>query len=250
MNEPKPQEFIVIHRQEETPSKKSVIDVFEKYARILSLIAIPLVLGIVGYWVQKSLGDKNLNREYVELAVGILTEEEKEIPDEIRTWAVDMLNENSPTKFDKQTIERLKTGEISLQSILKDISLNGCANGGFSISPDGQNLVTGHEDGSIKLWGATTGKLLINFNIHEDAVTGLTFSPDGKYILSGSLDGTAKLSDIQDGVLLMSLQGHTAGVIGVSFSPDGRGITTRSLDNTIKTWSIDGKILQSIKLKN
>lgn len=250
MDEPRPKEFIVIHREEDKPSKKYGLDTLEKYARILSLIAIPLVLGIIGYWVQKNLGDKNLNREYVELAVGILTEEEKEVPNEIRSWAVDMLNENSPTKFEKETLERLKTGEISLQSVLKDMALTGCANGGFALSPDGMSLVTGHQDGSIKIWEATSGELLVSFNMHTDAITSLVISPDGSFILSGSLDKTAKLSRIVDGQLLMSLQGHTDGVIGVSFSPDQRNVTTRSLDNTIITWDLTGRQIQRLDLKN
>jgi hypothetical protein len=46
----------------------------ETIAKILSLIAIPIVLAIVGWLVQSSLSDRSASQEYVKLSVSILKE--------------------------------------------------------------------------------------------------------------------------------------------------------------------------------
>jgi len=65
----------------------------EKVARILSLIAIPVVLAVVGWLIQNRLTEQNLSQEYVKLAVSILEKPKaSESPAGLRDWAVDLLS--------------------------------------------------------------------------------------------------------------------------------------------------------------
>jgi hypothetical protein len=65
--------------------------------------------------LQRLLQKQSISRDYVQLAVTILSSSEpSRVPPAIRSWAVDLLNQNSPIKLDIQTVEHLKSGDIAL----------------------------------------------------------------------------------------------------------------------------------------
>jgi WD40 repeat protein len=57
-----------------------------------------------------------------------------------------------------------------------------------SFSPDNKTLATGHEDGIIRLWDATTAKLIGQFHTHRGAVQSLAFRPDGQHLAAAQGD--------------------------------------------------------------
>src|SRR5207249_5874039 len=65
-------------------------DLAERITRILSLLAIPVVIAIVGGLIQSSVARRTVSQQYVQVAVSILTSKEKLEPD-LRGWAVDWL---------------------------------------------------------------------------------------------------------------------------------------------------------------
>lgn len=109
---PTPQEIVVVHRSEHRPSGRW--DALEQAAKILSFVAIPVVLAIVGWRVQDSLNRRSVSQEYVSLAVSILKEADGKVDPSLRSWAVDLLNENSPTKFSAQVSRQLREGTLRL----------------------------------------------------------------------------------------------------------------------------------------
>ena len=53
---------------------------WERTARIASLVAIPVVLAIIGAIIQETLSRSTVSRDYVQLAVSVLTADKKTLP--------------------------------------------------------------------------------------------------------------------------------------------------------------------------
>jgi WD40 repeat protein len=105
-----------------------------------------------------------------------------------------------------------------------------------AFSPDGQLIVSGAGDGSVRVWDALSGQQRACLQGHTNPVTSVAFSPDGQLIVSGSLDQTVRVWDAVGGYQRACLQGHTDWVIGVAFSPDGQLIVSGSYDQMVRVW--------------
>jgi WD40 repeat protein len=59
-------------------------------------------------------------------------------------------------------------------------------------SPDGTLVATASEDGTARIWDASTGRPLHTLFGHEGSVTGVAFSPDGTTVATSGVDGTVR----------------------------------------------------------
>ena len=65
-------------------------------------------------------------------------------------------------------------------------------------SPDARHILTGCQDGTARIWDATTGTNTLTLT-HTDWVRAVAWSPDGTQILTGCQDGTARIWDATTG---------------------------------------------------
>jgi WD40 repeat protein/diadenosine tetraphosphatase ApaH/serine/threonine PP2A family protein phosphatase len=108
-------------------------------------------------------------------------------------------------------------------------------------SPDGKSIVSGGEDGTVRLW-TLEGQLVGQpFRGHEGGVSSVGFSPDGKRIVSGGGDETVRLWTPEGKPIGQPFRGHEGGVSSVGFSPDGKSIVSGSYEGPVRLWTLEGK---------
>jgi len=108
-----------------------------------------------------------------------------------------------------------------------------------AFSPDGKNLVSGSDDGTIKVWTMDRGTLHRSLEGHEYAVRSMALSPDGNRLVSGSVDGFIKVWDLASGVSVHTIDGHYGAVESLVFSPDGQRFASAGGDRQIKMWQTE-----------
>jgi WD40 repeat protein len=132
------------------------------------------------------------------------------------------------------------------------------ANGVMStaISRDGQTLVSGSADCTIKIWRlwqlspaelrtGTQPVLTLTLAGHTNLVASVAISPDGQTVASGSRDKTIQLWNLKTGELLGTLTGHSDRVTCVTFSSGGQILASAGADSTIKIWQVSTGELRS-----
>ncbi|KAJ6548688.1 hypothetical protein B0H19DRAFT_1299610, partial [Mycena capillaripes] len=107
-----------------------------------------------------------------------------------------------------------------------------------AFSPDGNHIVSGSSDQTVRIWDAHTGAAVGEpLEGHTRSVRSVAFSPDGNHIVSGSNDRTVRIWDAHTGAAVGEpLEGHTHYVQSVAFSPDGNHIVSGSFDQTVRIW--------------
>ena len=78
-------------------------------------------------------------------------------------------------------------------------------------SPNGDVLVSGSYDATIRLWDITTGEQLETLDGHTYSITSVAVSPDGRTIASGSYDGTVLLWAFPDVMVATEIVGDVNG---------------------------------------
>ncbi len=94
--------------------------------------------------------------------------------------------------------------------------------GAVTFSTNGKYMLTGSDQGTIRLWEVETGREMRRFDGHTGAINSVAFSHDGKYMLSASEDATARLWKIETGAEVRRFAGITDEVLSAAVSPDGQ----------------------------
>lgn len=103
-------------------------------------------------------------------------------------------------------------------------------------TPNGEYMVSGSYDRTIKIWHLPTGEIR-QLGQHIGQINKLAIAPDGQTLASAGRDGL-KLWNLRSGQLLQTISGNVDAVQAVAFSPDGRLIATGGENNTIQIWRV------------
>ena len=108
----------------------------------------------------------------------------------------------------------------------------------LAFSMDGKILASINNAVSIQLWDVGTGEQLTSLNGQNEPVTNLTFSPDNNILASGNLGGAIQLWDISTGKQLELLKGHTSRLVNLVFSSDGKTLVSGGSHGDIFIWNV------------
>jgi WD40 repeat protein len=100
---------------------------------------------------------------------------------------------------------------------LEESGLDGPVGVPVAFNPDGKTIVGAGRYGKVKIWEASSGKVLHTLAANASPVA---FSKDGKRLVAGSLMLVWKVATAKK--LLAIKQSHVKGDVGVAFSPDGK----------------------------
>ena len=111
----------------------------------------------------------------------------------------------------------------------------------IAFSPDGTQLLSGGQNGVIRVWDANNKSILNSIEVDTRWIFSLAYSPDGKTFITGESDPHFHLRiwDSTNGNLLHSFAGHTDSIFSVAFSPDGKTLASSGFDDKVLIWDID-----------
>ena len=108
----------------------------------------------------------------------------------------------------------------------------------LAVSPEGRLVASGSgfEDSNIRIWDATTGRLLEVVRGHTGWVGALLFSKDGKWLVSAASDQTIRFWDVNTWSEMKLLRGHTDEVHGLAISESAQLLASVSRNGDLMLW--------------
>jgi len=114
----------------------------------------------------------------------------------------------------------------------------------LAFQPGGLLLASGHDDGGVRLWGYSGGRLAYELRAPispsggsgDLAVSALAFSLDGRRLAVAAEDRSIVLWNLVSGEMSGRLLGHTDRIPALAWHPDGRRLVSAGWDATARIW--------------
>ena len=117
----------------------------------------------------------------------------------------------------------------------------------LSVSPDGQMIVSGSNDTTVRLW--RSGGAPISTWQTSGRVRAVAFSPDGKTVATANVAGetsTIALWNVADGKVRLKIDVPDS-ISSIAFSPNGAFLAAGGHDGTAKIWNVQsGRLLRTL----
>jgi WD40 repeat protein len=104
-----------------------------------------------------------------------------------------------------------------------------------AFSRDGRWIVSGGEDGTLRIWDRGDGRETARLLGHQGAVTALALAPGGERLVSGGADGSVRVWETLSGREIAVLRGHRGEVSAVRWL-DGSRIVSAGRDGSLRVW--------------
>jgi len=117
-----------------------------------------------------------------------------------------------------------------------------------AFSPTGRMIASASKDGTVRVWNARTGEILVCSKSDTTWPVSVAFSPNGERLSVGYSDGTVEVWDSLLVHQFLRLRGHRNSVFCVTFSSSQPYLASSSGDKTIRIWDVQvGKELYCLE---
>ncbi len=106
----------------------------------------------------------------------------------------------------------------------------------LAFHPDGNRVVSGGADGTVRVWDLSSRQALHAFTGKGGSVHGVAVSPDGRWLAAGD-EGGLRLWELET-ARERALGGHESGLRSVAFSPDSRHLLSCEAGGLIVQWDV------------
>ena len=93
------------------------LEMLKLWLQILATIAVPIVIVIIGNQVQQSIAEREVGKNYVQMAIEILKVPPSKETVELRQWAVATVDKLSPIPLSRKVQEQLESGKVELRPV-------------------------------------------------------------------------------------------------------------------------------------
>lgn len=95
---------------------------------------------------------------------------------------------------------------------------------------DDSRVVSGSEDGTLKIWDVTNGRLVGTLEGHESTPSTIAIAPEGRRAISGDRNGVLCCWDLATRSRLWRRQTHKLPALSLAVTPEGRHVVSAASD--------------------
>ena len=106
-----------------------------------------------------------------------------------------------------------------------------------AIAGDGRWLVTGEDEGAVRLWSLDPLRPVAIVGRHAARVKSVAISPDGRTVASAGDDKMIALWDVRRRSLRMHVGTHASPIYSIGFSPDGGRLVSGEHDHSVRVYT-------------
>ncbi|MBV8938967.1 MAG: hypothetical protein JO089_03910 [Alphaproteobacteria bacterium] len=106
--------------------QSDTLEKLQAIASIASSIAVPVIIAILGWWLQAGISKQGIEKDYVQIASNILKEppSSDEDNEELRIWAIAVLDKYAPIPFSASLRRKLQDGKFLMSETIGNVPYN------------------------------------------------------------------------------------------------------------------------------